>query len=106
MIPLQSQCEDALRECWTNGEFFDAVWGTYSAPVGPDVVALLVFGVVGLALYAYSGRAIVPAILLILIGAVTVTQVPAVAVQVVGIAGLVVVMVIGYLMWSNVRAQT
>jgi len=60
-----------------NGEFVDAIISVYADLMGTPVLALLFFGATGAAFYIVQQRAIIPVIMLVLVGGVTVANLPA-----------------------------
>jgi hypothetical protein len=68
------------------------------------MIALLFIGAPVLALFVNSRRAIVPFVIVALLGGALVTQLPAVAVQGIGIVLLVALVGIGYIMWQRVQS--
>jgi hypothetical protein len=93
-----STATDALL----NGDVFNAVVSSYSAVVPLPIVALLVFAPIGLGFYMTQRSALVPFIMFVLIGSVTVSEMPqayqsgVLAVFIVAIAG------IGYVLLQRV----
>jgi hypothetical protein len=82
------------------GAFFT---GPFIDTVGVPMAALLFFGGIGVAYYGVSGRAIMPVIMSILIGGVTMAYAPPSAARF-GIIVLVLgITSIGYLAWRSAR---
>lgn len=87
-----AQCGGSLADALISGQFWDAVVCTFSEPMGGVVIfGLFVWGGVGAALYLFSGSAIIPLSLTLILGSVVVTQLPGPAVQLVGVLGLLVI---------------
>lgn len=59
-----------------NGQFFDAINCPYSDIMGPLVFGLFVYGGLSMALYIYTGNAVMPLILAVILAAVVVSQLP------------------------------
>lgn len=73
------------REGWellTDFDFIDAVTCTYADTVGMLVLGMLVFGAVSLSIYIRTGSVIIPFVLLLTTGGVTLASVapPAIAI--------------------------
>lgn len=82
---------DALAD----GAFFDAIYCTFGDQLGGVMFALMVFGALILALYIHSGSIELPLVVTVILGAVVVTQLPGVAVQVVAVTLVVGMAVFG-----------
>jgi hypothetical protein len=97
-LVAQSFTDDVI-----NGEIFDAALQVFTSVVPLPILAMLVFGSVGISYYMVQRAVIIPAILVILIGGVTVAEMPTTVQQ--GItAGLVLAMAgIGYVLLQRVR---
>lgn len=89
-------CTQSLVDTLLAGKFFDAVVCPYSESIGLIVFALAVYGAVGLSLYIYSGNAVLPLVLTLILGSVVVTQLPGPAVQIVGVFVLLLLGAGGY----------
>lgn len=85
------------------GDIFQALAGPFLDTLGIPLAALMFFGGVGVSYYAVSGRAVMPVIMTILIGGVTLAFAPpsaqrfAIIVLVLGITS------IAYLAWRRAR---
>jgi hypothetical protein len=90
MIPLQSYTDLLL-----DGKIFEAIIGGITSAVPLPVASLLVFGSIGAAYYLIQQRVIIPIVMLILVGGVTVARAPSgfgagiLGVMVLSLAGLV-----------------
>lgn len=89
-------CTGSLADALADGKFFDAMVCPHSELMGLVVFGLLVYGAIGGALYLYSGNAMLPISLTIILGSVVVTQLPGPAVQVVGVFLLLLIAAGGY----------
>jgi hypothetical protein len=85
------------------GDGFQGIAGPFIDTVGIPMAALLFFGGIGVSYYANSGKAIMPVVMLILIGGVTMAYAPPSAARF-GIIVLVLgITSIGYLAWRSAR---
>jgi hypothetical protein len=84
-----------------DGAFFDAIVCPYADVMGVAVFAMAVYGALGIALYIYSGNAVLPLVLTLILGGVVVTQLPGPAVQLVGVVALLLIAAGGY--WLTVN---
>jgi len=66
-----AQLEDGYVDEMLAGDVFQALLGPFADTVGLPLMTLIVFGSIGIAYYARSGKATMPAIMTILIGGVT-----------------------------------
>lgn len=83
------------------GDVFQALSGPFLDTMGIPLTALVVFGGIGVAYYAVSGRAVMPVIMTILIGGVTLAFAPP-STQRFAIIALVLGMTsIAYLAWQR-----
>jgi len=89
-------CSQSLVELFADGKFFDAVVCPHTEVMGLLVFALLVYGAVGTSLYIYSGSAVLPLVLTIILGGVVITQLPGIAVQFAGAVALLLLAAGGY----------
>lgn len=84
-----------------NGEFVDPIVGVYADLLGTPVVALLFFGATGAAFYIVQQRAIIPVIMLVLVGGVTVVNLPAPAGNAVIVLVVIALAVMVYLLYQR-----
>lgn len=88
-----------------NGEVFQALAGPFLDTLGIPLTALMFFGSIGTAYYAVSGKAIMPVIMLIMIGGVTLQFAPPSAAR----FGIIVLILgltsIGFLAWRQTKAS-
>lgn len=89
-------CGPTAGELLINGKFFDAVVCPFSETMGLAVFALMVYGAIGVALYVYSGNAVLPLTLTVILGSVVITQLPGPAVQLVALLALLLIAAGGY----------
>jgi len=86
-----------------NGEIFQALISPFVDTLGIPLFALFVFGSIGVSYYAVSGRVVMPVIMMILIGGVTLEYAPpssarfGIIVLILGLAS------IAYLAWQRAR---
>jgi hypothetical protein len=86
-----------------DGDVFRAVVDVFAATVPIPILALLVFGPIGVGYYMVQRRLIIPAVMFILIGGVTVARIPnsfqsaLLALVVLGVTG------IGYILLQRVE---
>jgi len=94
VIPLQTTIQDHIA----NGEIFRAVLDVFTASVPLPLVAALVFLPIGAAYYIVQQRVIIPVVMTILVGGVTIARAPSafssaiVATFVLAIAGAVYIL--------------
>jgi hypothetical protein len=99
------QAAGGYAEEWLSGNIFEALAGPFIDVVGVPMAALLFFGGIGAAYYANSGKAIMPVIMLILVGGSTLAFAPPSAARF-AIATLVLgLTAIGYLAWRRANAR-
>jgi hypothetical protein len=85
--------------------FFETLISPYVDTLGVPLAALMVFGSIGLAYYQVQRSVIIPVIMLILIGSVTIGRAPSsagnaiIALTVVGVAS------IGYIIYTRAREK-
>jgi hypothetical protein len=92
-----------LIDFFLQGALFDGVRCAFVGVLPAPAVAILFIASPILALFAASRRVIVPFVIVTFLGAALVTQLPAVGVNAIGIALLVSLVGIGYLMWQRVQ---
>jgi hypothetical protein len=101
MTVLPLQATGGYMDHLMNGEVFKALSGPFIDAMGVPLSALMFFGGIGVAYYAVSGRAVMPVIMTILIGGVTLQFAPpsaqrfAIIVLVLGITS------VAYLAWKR-----
>lgn len=97
-IVLQTAIDEMV-----NGDVFQALISPFTDTLGIPLFALIVFGSIGTSYYAVSGRVIMPVIMMILVGGVTLEYAPpsqarfGIIVLILGLAS------IGYLAWQRAR---
>jgi len=85
------------------GDVFQGLAGPFLDTVGIPMAALLFFGGIGASYYANSGKAIMPVVMLILVGGVTMAFAPPSAARF-GIIILVLGLTsVGYLAWQSAK---
>jgi hypothetical protein len=88
----------------TDGDVFRTLVDAYTTNGVPlPVVALLLFGSIGLAYYVVQQRIIIPVVMLAIVGGVTIARAPGIFLQ--AIAGILLVGLagIGYILFNRVR---
>jgi hypothetical protein len=102
MLQAQGGYVDALLR----GEVFRALAGPFLDVMGVPLTATMFFGSIGVAYYAVSGKAVMPVIMMILIGGVTLQYAPP-SVARFGIVVLILgVTSVAYLAWRRARGPT
>jgi hypothetical protein len=100
MLPLQAEggyVDDLLA-----GDVFQALAGPFFDVLGVPLTAMIFFGAIGISYYAVSGRAIMPAIMTILIGGVTLQYAAGTGVGRFAVIALVLTLTsAGYLAWKR-----
>lgn len=91
-------CEqyDTAAEMLIDGKFFDAVVCPHTEIMGLAVFAMITYGAIATSLYVYSGNAVLPLTLTVILGSVTITQLPGPAVQLVALLALLLIAAGGY----------
>lgn len=103
---LLLQAEGGYVNDLLSGEVFRALAGPFLDVLGVPLAATMFFGSIGVAYYAVSGKAIMPVIMLIMIGGVTLRFAPP-SVARFGIITLVLGLTsIGFLAWRQARGPT
>jgi hypothetical protein len=91
---------------WLDGDFFQALISPFTDLVGVPVVAMYFFGVIGLGYYTTQQSVIIPVVMLILIGGITIGLAPVGATKL-AVATLAVALTgIGYLVFQRARTGT
>lgn len=95
----------SYRDQLINGELWGAIIGGLTSALPLPLVALLVFGSVGMSYYLVQQRIIIPVIMLILVGGVTIARAP--AGYNAGILGVIVLSLAGlaYVLLQRVSTQ-
>lgn len=96
-MSLQNNYADRLIE----GDYFGVMTDVYTDLVGEPVAALIFFGATGLAFYMYQERAIVPVVMVILIGGISLSALPPGPSRVVIILVLLTVASVVYLLYQR-----
>lgn len=95
-------CGPTLAELLMDGKIFDAVVCPHSEALGGMVVfALVVYGSIMTGLYVFSGTAVLPLSLTIILGGVIVSQLPGPAVQFAGVVLLLILAAGGYFLVTS-----
>lgn len=84
-----------------SGDVFKALSGPFLDTMGVPLTALMFFGGIGVAYYAVSGRAVMPVIMTILIGGVTLAFAPPTAQRFAIMTLVLGVTSVGYLAWQQ-----
>lgn len=87
----------------TNGQFFDAIYCPFADQMGVALAGLIFFGAIGLSLYIYTDSIAVPLSVAVVVGAAFMTTVPAIAVNIVMIAGLLGITVAGFFLVMRLK---
>jgi hypothetical protein len=85
--------------------FFETLISPFVDTLGIPMTALMIFGSVGLAYYQVQRSVIIPVIMLILIGSVTVAQAPGSAGNAIIALTVVAVASIGYIIYTRARER-
>jgi hypothetical protein len=92
-------------ESLVSGDIFQFVIETFSSSVPIPIVALLVFGSMGVSIYMVTRSMAIPVILFLLIGGVTITQVPLGVQQGLTAALVLAIAIIGYVLLQRVNVS-
>lgn len=97
-LPLQSFIDELVR-----GDIFGAAVSVFGGVVPIPIMATLIFGSIGLSYYMVQRSAVIPFIMFLLIGGVTISRAPTTVQQ--GIIGgfVIALTAIGYLLLQRVR---
>lgn len=90
-------------DLWTSGNFWEAITGPFADLMGLPAFAMVFFGTITVAYYLFQGSAIMPVIMLILAGGVTVALAPSPVVRFAGIAFILTVAGAGYMIYQYRR---
>jgi hypothetical protein len=99
MRPLQAS--GGYLDGLLNGNVFEALSGPFVDTLGVPMAALLFFGGIGAAYYANSGKALMPVVMIILVGGVTLAYAPAAAARFAVITLLLGLASVAYLAWQQ-----
>lgn len=99
MIPLQAT--GGYIDELMSGDVFQALSNPFIDTMGVPLTALLFFGGIGVAYYAGSGRAVMPVIMTILVGGVTLAFAPPSSQRFAIIALVLGITSIAYLAWQR-----
>lgn len=89
-------CSGTLADALIDGKFFDAMVCPHSEIMGLVVFAMLLYGSIGVALYLFTGNAVLPLVLTLILGSVVVANLPGPAAQFVGVVALLLIAAGGY----------
>lgn len=89
-------CSGTLADALISGRFFDAMVCPHSEILTLVVFGLLVYGAVGGSIYLYTGNAVLPLVLTLILGSVVVVNLPGPALQVLGVFALLLIAAGGY----------
>lgn len=104
MTLLQATPSPSPESSLLSGDLFQYVIDIFSQSVPIPIVALLVFGSIGVSIYMVTRSFAIPAILFLLIGGVTVTQVPLGIQQGLTAALVLSIAIIGYVLLQRVNS--
>jgi hypothetical protein len=99
MRPLQAS--GGYLDGLLNGNVFEALSGPFVDTLGVPMAALLFFGGIGAAYYANSGKALMPVVMIILVGGVTLAYAPPAAARFAVITLLLGLASVAYLAWQQ-----
>jgi hypothetical protein len=85
--------------------FFETLIGPFVSTLGIPMTALMVFGGIGLAYYQVQRSVIIPVIMLILVGSVTIGQAPSSAGTAIVALSVVALASIGYIIYTRTRER-
>lgn len=89
-------CSGSLADALIAGKFFDAMVCPHSEILGLVVFGLIVYGAVGGSLYLFTGNAVMPLVLTLILGSVVVVNLPGPALQILGVFALLLLAAGGY----------
>jgi uncharacterized membrane protein len=85
--------------------FFETLISPFAETLGIPLTALMVFGSIGLAYYQLQKSIIIPVIMLILVGGVTIGRAPQSAANAVIALATVAVASVGYILYTRARER-
>ena len=97
---LQVSAGQRLRE-----NFFEAILYPFTSTLGEPLLALLVFGSIGFAYYQVQRSIIIPVIMLILVGSVTLSRAPSSAGNAIIAMATVALASMGYIIYTRARER-
>jgi len=97
---LQVSAGQRLRE-----NFFEAILYPFTSTLGEPLLALLVFGSIGFAYYQVQRSIIIPVIMLILVGSVTLSRAPSSAGNAIIAMTTVALASMGYIIYTRARER-
>ncbi|WP_254544086.1 cytochrome c oxidase assembly protein COX16 [Halomarina pelagica] len=102
-MSLRTLLAQSYADQWMSGKFWDAATGPYIDTLGLPLFALIVFGSVGLSYYAYSGKAIIPIVMIVLVGGFTIAAAPPTVGSLLVVLLMLVVTGFGYMLIIRAR---
>jgi len=97
---LQVSAGQRLRE-----NFFEAILYPFTSTLGEPLLALLIFGSIGFAYYQVQRSIIIPVIMLILVGSVTLSRAPSSAGNAIVAMATVALASMGYIIYTRARER-
>jgi len=85
--------------------FFEAILFPFTSTLGEPLLALLIFGAIGLAYYQVQKSVIIPLIMVILIGSVTLSRAPSSAGNAIVAMVTLALASIGYIIYTRARER-
>lgn len=100
LLQTTPQAADAITD-----NFFEAIVSPFTSTLGIPLTALVIFGSIGLAYYQVQRSLIIPVIMLVLVGGVTISLAPSSAGN--AIVGLTVLglAAVGYIIYTRARER-
>jgi hypothetical protein len=100
-ILLQTTAGDRLRD-----NFFEAILYPFTQAFGGiEILSLLIFGSIGMAYYQVQRSVIIPLIMLILIGSVTLSRAPSSAGNAIVAMSVLALASMGYIIYTRARER-
>jgi hypothetical protein len=96
-VTFQNDYADRLLD----GEYVDVITDVYTDLLGEPVTALIFFGATGVAFFIYQERAIIPVVMVVLIGGISLSTLPPGPSRVVIILVLLAIASVVYLMYQR-----
>jgi hypothetical protein len=85
--------------------FFEAILYPFTSTLGEPLLALLIFGTIGLAYYQVQRSVIIPVIMLILVGGVTLSRAPSSAGNAIVAMSVLALASMGYIIYTRARER-
>lgn len=103
MIPKLLIALQTYADKWASGEFWEGMLNPFVDVMGLPLFAALVFAPIGLSYYLFQGSMIMPLIMMVLVGSVTIALAPNPVIVGAGIAFVLTLAGAGYMIYQYRR---